>query len=132
MGARLMPTYVVTGGAGFIGSNFVRLALDDRPDLRVVNIDLLTHAGNLENLAGLPQDRHTFVRADVADPEALLDEVLAFPEDKQEEVAEADLVIGVDARGIALHDLTQGPELLRRGRAAARAALPAMLALAGR
>jgi len=50
----------------------------------------------------------------------------------QEEEGEADLVIGVDARGIALHDLTQGPELLRRGRAAARSALPAILALAGR
>ena len=71
MGARLMPTYVVTGGAGFIGSNFVRLALEDRPDLRMVNIDLLTYAGNLENLAGLPENRHTFVRADVADLEAM-------------------------------------------------------------
>lgn len=48
----------------------------------------------------------------------------------RQEEAEADLVIGVDARGIALHDLTAGPELLRRGRAAARAALPAILALA--
>ena len=47
------------------------------------------------------------------------------------EQAEADLVIGVDARGIALHDLTQGPELLRRGREAARAALPAIRAIAG-
>jgi len=47
------------------------------------------------------------------------------------EEAEADLVIGVDARGIALHDLTQGPELLRRGREAARAALPAIRAIAG-
>ena len=50
----------------------------------------------------------------------------------REEEAEADLVIGVDARGIALHDLSRGPELLRRGREAARAALPAIRALAGR
>jgi NTE family protein len=50
----------------------------------------------------------------------------------QEEGPEADLVIGVDARGIALHDLSRGPELLRRGRAAAGAALPAIRALAGR
>ncbi len=48
----------------------------------------------------------------------------------QEGAAEADLVIGVDARGIALHDLAHGPELLRRGREAARAALPSILALA--
>lgn len=50
----------------------------------------------------------------------------------REEEAEADLVIGVDARGIALHDLSQGPELLRRGREAARRALPELRALAGR
>lgn len=50
----------------------------------------------------------------------------------QEEEDEADLVIGVDARGIALHDLTKGPELLRRGREAAGKALPAIRALAGR
>jgi dTDP-glucose 4,6-dehydratase len=66
-----MPTYVVTGGAGFIGSNFVRLALASRPDLKIVDIDLLTYAGNLENLEGLPADRHTFVRADITDPEAM-------------------------------------------------------------
>ena len=49
-----------------------------------------------------------------------------------EEAAEADLVLGVDARGIALYDLSQGSELLRRGREAARAALPAIRALADR
>ena len=66
-----MPTWVVTGGAGFIGSNFVRLALEERPDLRIVTIDLLTYAGNLENLEGVPADRHAFVRADICDPEAV-------------------------------------------------------------
>ena len=66
-----MPTYIVTGGAGFIGSNFVRLALASRPDLRIVDIDLLTYAGNLENLEGLPVGRHTFIRADITDPEAM-------------------------------------------------------------
>jgi len=66
-----VPTFVVTGGAGFIGSNFIRLALAQAADLRIVNIDLLTYAGNLENLAGVPEDRHIFVRADVTDPEAM-------------------------------------------------------------
>jgi len=66
-----MPTYIVTGGAGFIGSNFVRLALASRPDLRIVTVDLLTYAGNLENLRGVPEDRHTFVRADITDLEAM-------------------------------------------------------------
>ncbi|MBE3099331.1 MAG: dTDP-glucose 4,6-dehydratase [Planctomycetes bacterium] len=66
-----MTTYVVTGGAGFIGSNFVRLALAARADLKIIDIDLLTYAGNLENLDGVPQDRHTFIRADITDPEAM-------------------------------------------------------------
>jgi len=66
-----MPTCVVTGGAGFIGSGFVRLALRERPDLSIVTVDLLTYAGNLENLAGVPEDRHTFVRADITDADAM-------------------------------------------------------------
>jgi dTDP-glucose 4,6-dehydratase len=66
-----MTPYVVTGGAGFIGSNFVRLALAARAHLKIIDIDLLTYAGNLENLDGVPQDRHTFIRADITDPEAM-------------------------------------------------------------
>jgi dTDP-glucose 4,6-dehydratase len=58
---------LVTGGAGFIGSNFVRHLLADE-GWRVVNLDLLTYAGNLENLAGLEDDpRYRFVRGDVRD-----------------------------------------------------------------
>ncbi len=63
-------TWLVTGAAGFIGSNFVRLALSERWCSRVVALDALTYAGNLENLAqwtGEP-DRFAFVRGDVADP----------------------------------------------------------------
>ncbi|MCX7825941.1 MAG: dTDP-glucose 4,6-dehydratase [Verrucomicrobiae bacterium] len=65
---------VVTGGCGFIGSNFVRLALETRPAWRVINYDLLTYAGNPENLAdvaGAAGDRYRFVRGDVADKEAV-------------------------------------------------------------
>jgi dTDP-glucose 4,6-dehydratase len=59
---------LVTGGAGFIGSNFVRLALDHDAVDEIVNLDLLTYAGNLENLADLIEDpRHRFVRGDVCD-----------------------------------------------------------------
>ncbi len=67
---------LVTGGAGFIGSNFVLdwLATDDEP---VVNLDLLTYAGNPANLASLKGDpRHTFVHGDIADAD-LLDKLLA-------------------------------------------------------
>ena len=46
-----MKTYLVTGGAGFIGSNFIQYLLRMREDIRVVNVDVLTYAGNLENLS---------------------------------------------------------------------------------
>ena len=67
---------VVTGGAGFIGANFVLdwLAHNDEP---VINLDKLTYAGNLENLASLQGDaRHIFVRGDIGEP-ALVDRLLA-------------------------------------------------------
>jgi len=44
---------LVTGGAGFIGSNFIRYILDKYPEYRVINLDKLTYAGNLENLTGV-------------------------------------------------------------------------------
>ena len=57
---------LVTGGAGFIGSNFVRLVLNNHPDDEVVNLDALTYAGNLDNLSDLAGNaRHTFVRGDI-------------------------------------------------------------------
>jgi dTDP-glucose 4,6-dehydratase len=64
-----MIKVLVTGGAGFIGSNFVRHALATHPDWRVTTLDKLTYAGRLENLQGVIDDpRHTFVKGDVADP----------------------------------------------------------------
>ncbi len=69
-----MKTVLITGGAGFIGTNFTRLVLEDRPDLRVVILDKLTYAGNPENLQGLSEEypeRYRFVRGDVEDSELL-------------------------------------------------------------
>jgi dTDP-glucose 4,6-dehydratase len=61
-------TILVTGGCGFIGSNLVRLLLQERPDLRVVNLDKLTYAGNAESLADLEGNpRYRFVRGDICD-----------------------------------------------------------------
>lgn len=67
---------LITGGAGFIGSNFVHLVLAERPDWEVVNVDLLTYAGNLRSLESvLDHPRHRFVRADIADRDALVAEL---------------------------------------------------------
>ncbi len=63
-----MVEVLVTGGAGFIGSNYVRHALAAHPDWRVTTLDKLTYAGRLENLHDVMDDpRHSFVRGDIAD-----------------------------------------------------------------
>ena len=68
-------TLLVTGGCGFIGSHFVRLILRERPTWRVINVDKLTYAGNLDNLVDVaPQHEasaYRFVRADIADPQEI-------------------------------------------------------------
>jgi dTDP-glucose 4,6-dehydratase len=64
-----MVNVLVTGGAGFIGSNFVRHAITAHPDWQVTTLDKLTYAGRLENLQDvIDHPRHRFVRGDVADP----------------------------------------------------------------
>jgi dTDP-glucose 4,6-dehydratase len=71
-----MLKLLVTGGAGFIGSNFVRYMLERYPDCRVLNLDKLTYAGNLENLAGLENDaRHEFIQGDICD-ERIIGDIL--------------------------------------------------------
>jgi dTDP-glucose 4,6-dehydratase len=63
-----MADVLVTGGAGFIGSNFVRYAIAAHPDWRVTTLDKLTYAGRLENLKDVIENpRHTFVKGDIAD-----------------------------------------------------------------
>ncbi len=63
-----MKNLLVTGGAGFIGSNFIRFMLETEPDIHIFNADLLTYAGHMENLADLPDPaRHTFQRGDIRD-----------------------------------------------------------------
>ena len=67
-----MPTVLVTGGAGFIGSNFVRHVLHADPAVSVVNFDALTYAGNLANLADVEKHpRYRFVKGDITDREAV-------------------------------------------------------------
>src|SRR5262245_28480441 len=65
-----MPTVLVTGGCGFIGSNFIRHLLTSDPVATVVNFDCLTYAGNLANLADLASHpRYQFVKGDITDRE---------------------------------------------------------------
>lgn len=67
-----MKNIFVTGGAGFIGSAFVRLSLELQPFCNIINFDALTYAGNLDNLKGLDESRHRFVRGDIADRAAVI------------------------------------------------------------
>lgn len=64
-----MKNIIVTGGAGFIGSNFVHYVVNNHPDVKVTVLDKLIYAGNRANLAGLPEDRVKLVVGDVADAE---------------------------------------------------------------
>lgn len=65
-----MKTYLVTGGAGFIGSNFVHYMLKKYTQIKIINLDKLTYAGNLENLKSVENDsRYTFVQGDICDKE---------------------------------------------------------------
>ena len=66
---------IVTGGCGFIGSNFVRYVVNNHPDVHVTVLDKLTYAGNPENIAGLPSDRVELVVGDICDAE-LLDRIV--------------------------------------------------------
>ena len=67
-----MKTILITGGAGFIGSNFVKLMLVKHPEYQIINIDALTYAGNLENLKDIDDNpNYEFIRVDIRDREKI-------------------------------------------------------------
>lgn len=67
-----METYLVTGGAGFIGSNFIEYMLKKYSDIRIINIDKLTYAGNLENLKSVENNKnYSFYEIDICDKESV-------------------------------------------------------------
>jgi dTDP-glucose 4,6-dehydratase len=69
-----MKNILVTGVAGFIGSNFIRYILQVEPDLQIVNLDALTYAGSLENLKELHNStRHKFVQGDICNQRLVAD-----------------------------------------------------------
>lgn len=67
-----MKTIFVTGGAGFIGSAFIHQVLEETADVEIINFDALTYAGNPENLNGLDEMRHQFIKGDICDKDAVL------------------------------------------------------------
>lgn len=71
-----MKTYLVTGGAGFIGSNYIRYMLKKHKDVEIINLDKLTYAGNLDNLKDIEEDsRYTFIKGDICD-EVLVNQIM--------------------------------------------------------
>ena len=77
-----MKTYLVTGCAGFIGSNFVHYMLEKYEDIRLINLDKLTYAGNLENLQDIEGDaRHIFVQGDICDKALVTDLIAKYDPD---------------------------------------------------
>ena len=71
-----MKTYLVTGGAGFIGSNYIRYMLKKHKDVEIINLDKLTYAGNLDNLKDIEENsRYTFIKGDICD-EILVNQIM--------------------------------------------------------
>ena len=67
-----MKTYLVTGGAGFIGANFVHYMFEKYNNIKIINVDALTYAGNLENLKGIENSKnYEFIKADICDKEKM-------------------------------------------------------------
>ena len=98
-----MRKLFVTGGAGFIGSAFIRLVLAERPDCVVVNYDALTYAGNPDNLVGLDAARYQFVRGDICER---ADVLAALPDD-------TDAIINFAAESHVDRSIASADEFLR-------------------
>jgi len=98
-----MQEIFVTGGAGFIGSAFVRMLLDETADYTITNFDALTYAGNPDNLQGLDKTRHRFVQGNIADPEAVR---VALPEN-------TDAIVNFAAESHVDRSITNAAEFLR-------------------
>lgn len=114
-----MKRWLVTGAAGFIGSNYVRYKLAQDPDVHIVIYDKLTYAGNLDNLKDFDDSRYTFVQADIADPDAVRDAmegcevVVSFAADSHVDrsIMEASDFIATNVRGV--HNIVEAARELK-------------------
>jgi dTDP-glucose 4,6-dehydratase len=98
-----MKKIFVTGGAGFIGSAFIRLVLNETSDVEIINFDALTYAGNMDNLVGVNDARHRFVHGDICNREAVLN---ALPD-------EADAIFNFAAESHVDRSIHSADEFLR-------------------
>jgi dTDP-glucose 4,6-dehydratase len=105
-----MPHLVITGGAGFIGANFVRWMCEHQPEQDLAVVDALTYAGNLGNLAEV-RDRVRFLKADIADPAAMR-EVLAGSAGVINFAAESHVDRSLVSAGAFLHSNVEGVQVL--------------------
>src|SRR5690349_450696 len=95
--------YLVTGGAGFIGSNFIHYLFAKHPDCEVINLDKLTYAGNLENLKKLEgNSRYKFVKGDITDPQVV-----------NELVSQADVIVNFAAETHVDRSITGPSEFIK-------------------
>jgi dTDP-glucose 4,6-dehydratase len=113
--------WVVTGGLGFIGSHFIRLAMRERPGLEIVNLDAMTYAGNPANLSDLEQaPRYYFLRGDICDPAAVHDAIGAEADAVVNFAAETHVDRSIDNPEVFLRTDILGMQILleavRRGR----------------
>lgn len=107
-------TILVTGGAGFIGANFIYYEMEKHPEDRIVCLDKLTYAGNLKTLApAMKSDRFRFVKGDIADPECV---AALFAEEKPDLVvnfaAETHVDRSIDDPGVFVRTNVMGTQTL--------------------
>ena len=102
---------LITGGAGFIGSNFIRLVLNSIPECKIVNLDKLTYAGNLDNLKDVENHpNYTFIKGDICDRKILedimsgIDAVVHFAAETHvdKSIKDAGIFIDTDVKGTYL------------------------------
>jgi len=111
---------LVTGGAGFIGSNFIQFMLRTYPDVRITNLDKLTYAGNLENLAPVEEDpslssRYEFIKGDIVD-RVLIDTVMAADFDGVVNfAAESHVDRSIEEAGVFISTNIAGTQVLLEG-----------------
>ncbi|MEW6011619.1 MAG: dTDP-glucose 4,6-dehydratase [Euryarchaeota archaeon] len=107
-----MMRVLITGGAGFIGSNFIHYFLDKHPDYEVINLDALTYCGNLENLIEVEDNPHyTFLKGDINDKK-LLEKVMPGVDYVVHFAAESHVDRSIEDPGIFIHSNIQGTQTL--------------------